>query len=80
MDRSCDTLLEELKQPPTTHVRDIWQANFLRQMMGPDGKTLFINRGAEGRFLFSLNVDFLNIEGMRSRVKNFSRFDLDGLP
>ena len=67
MDKSCDTLLEELKQPPTAYVRDIWQADFLREMKGPNGKTLFVNRGSEGQFLFSLNVDFLNIEGMRIR-------------
>ena len=36
-------------------------------MKGPNGKTLFVNRGSEGQFLFSLNVDFLNIEGMRIR-------------
>ena len=29
MDRSCDTLMEELKRPLTTYVRDIWQAKFL---------------------------------------------------
>lgn len=72
MDRSCDTLMEELKRPPTTYVRDIWQAEFLRKMKGPDGKTLFVDRGVEGRYLFSLNVDFFNIEGMRIRGAKIS--------
>ena len=67
MDRSCDTLMEQLEKPPVGHVRDIWQAEFLREMKGPDGKTLFVDRGTEGRYLFSMNVDFLNIEGMRIR-------------
>lgn len=67
MDKLCNALLEELKQPPTAYVRDIWQADFLREMKGPNGKTLFVNRGSEGQFIFSLNVDFLNMEGMRIR-------------
>ena len=33
-------------------------------MKGPDGQTLFVDRGTEGWYLFSMNVDFLNIEGM----------------
>ena len=33
-------------------------------MKGPDGKTLFVDRGVKGRYLFSLNVNFFNIEGM----------------
>ena len=56
--------MEQLEKPPVAHVRDIWQAEFLREMKGPDGKTLFMDRGTEGRYLFSMNVDFLNIEGM----------------
>lgn len=67
MDRSCNTLMEELNNPKTVYVRDVWQAEFLREMKGPDGKTLFVVRGQEGRYLFSMNVDFCNIEGMRIR-------------
>ena len=59
--------MEQLEKPPVAHVRDIWQAEFLQEMKGPDGKTLFVDRGTEGRYLFSMNVDFLNIEGMHIR-------------
>ena len=65
VDQLCDTLMEQLEKPPAAHVRDIWQAEFLWEMKGPDGKTLFVDRGTEGQYLFSMNVDFLNIEGMR---------------
>lgn len=29
MDQSCNTLMEELNNPKTVYVRDIWQAEFL---------------------------------------------------
>ena len=57
--------MEELNNPKTVYVGDVWQAEFLQEMKGPDGKTLFVVRGQEGRYLFSMNVDFCNIEGMR---------------
>lgn len=66
MDKSCDDFMEALSAPPPTFVNDILEAEFLRSFEGPNrSKTLFLDRKEEGRFIFSLNVDYFNVEGMR---------------
>jgi Transposase family tnp2 len=67
MDKSCDDLMRTVNDPMPEHVTDIWEAEFLRTFEGPSGKTLFIDRQGEGRYGFTLNIDFFNIEGMKVR-------------
>lgn len=43
-----------------------FEAEFLKQFKGPDGQ-LFFSAGKEGRYLFSMCVDFFNVEGMNIR-------------
>lgn len=66
MNKSCDDLMKDVGNSPPEYVKDVWEAQFLRTFNYPtDRQTLFIDRGEEGRFAFSLNIDFFNIEGMR---------------
>ncbi|KAI9570018.1 hypothetical protein HD554DRAFT_2019274 [Boletus coccyginus] len=44
-------------------MKDLWDAEFVQTLKGPRSSTLFVNQGGEGHFLFSLNIDFFNIEG-----------------
>jgi hypothetical protein len=71
LDKSCDDALKSLDHPRPHFVRNIFDAEFIRSFEGPsstpDKKTLFIERGTEGRFLFVLNVDFFSPEGMNIR-------------
>jgi hypothetical protein len=64
MDKSCDDLMRARNDPIPEFVTDVWEAEFLRTFEGPSSKTLFIDRQGEGRYGFTLNVDFFNIEGM----------------
>jgi Transposase family tnp2 len=66
MDRPCDDLLASIGSPPHI-IKDVWDANFFRTFKGPSGQSLFIDRGTEGRYAFTLNVDFFNIEGNLQR-------------
>jgi hypothetical protein len=72
MDNSCDNLMQALNDPVPEHVADIWEAEFLRTFDGPSPGTLFIDRQGEGRYGFTLNIDFFNIEGMRIRGRTTS--------
>ncbi|KAG1866119.1 hypothetical protein F4604DRAFT_1928132 [Suillus subluteus] len=63
MDKPCDDLLASIGSPPPHIIKDVWDANFFRTFNGPSGQSLFIDRGDEGRYAFTLNVDFFNIEG-----------------
>ena len=66
MDRPCDDLLASIGSTPHI-VKDVWDASFFRTFQGPSGQSLFIDRGDEGRYAFTLNVDFFNVEGNRQR-------------
>jgi hypothetical protein len=49
-------------------VKDIFEADFLKTFRGPSGSKLFVDRaGTEGRYAFSLNVDFFHPEKMHVR-------------
>ena len=75
MDSTCDVLMDSIRQKrqPPKFVTDISQAEFLRTFKGPDGEHLFFDRpGNEGRYAFSLNVDFFNSEGMSIRGPSVS--------
>jgi len=65
MDKSCDEFMSTINDKLPEFVRDIWDAEFLRSFKGPKSCRLFVNRGDEGRYLFTINIDFFNIEGMR---------------
>ena len=67
MDKSCDQLMESLNKPLGTFIGDVFEADFLREFEGPKPRTLFIDRQGHGRYAFSLNIDFFNVEGMKVR-------------
>lgn len=67
MDKCCDDLSKVAHDPPPNIVTDVWEAQFLREFQGPTPGTRFVDRGDEGRYGFTLNVDFFNVEGMRIR-------------
>jgi hypothetical protein len=68
MDKVCDDCYESLDHPAPTVLRDVFDADFIRTFKGPAPRTHFINRpDNEGRYLFALNIDFFNPEGMRVR-------------
>lgn len=67
MDKACDRLKDTVEGSLPEFVSDVWGAEFLRSFKGPTPGAFVIDRGNEGRYVFSLNVDFFNIEGMRIR-------------
>jgi len=67
MDKPCDDLMQSLSGATPSILKDVWDAEFLRTFEGPRSGTLFVDRQGEGRLLFSVNVDFFNIEGNRQR-------------
>jgi hypothetical protein len=67
MDKTCDDLKDSLDAPSPDCVTSFFEAEFLRTFEGPHPGTLFIDRGDEGRYVFALNIDFFNVEGMRIR-------------
>lgn len=66
MDRACDDAFASVHEPPPERISNIFQGSFLRSFLGPDGK-LFIDRGTEGRYVHSLNIDFFDAEGLTVR-------------
>ena len=65
MDKLCDDLMSMINQEPPEFARDIWDAEFVRTFKGPRSCQLFVDRGNEGQYLFAINIDFFNVEGMR---------------
>ena len=64
MDKSCDEFMSTVNNKSPAFVRDIWDAEFLRAFKGPEPHHLFVDRGNEGQYLFTININFFNIEGM----------------
>jgi hypothetical protein len=62
MDESCSTLAQD----PIV-VSDVLEATFLRQFCDPDGQLFVQQHNGEGRYVFALNVDYFNPEGLRVR-------------
>ncbi|KAG1794527.1 uncharacterized protein HD556DRAFT_1441028 [Suillus plorans] len=56
MDRPCNDLLVSIGSPPHI-IKDVWDANFFCTFKGPSGQSLFIDRGTEGRYAFTLNIE-----------------------
>ncbi len=70
MDQSCDDLMASIKrnEPPPKYMSDVFHREFIWKLEGPTSGQLFIDRpGKEGCYLFALNVDFFNSEGMTTR-------------
>jgi hypothetical protein len=68
MDKPCDNLMDHLQEDPNV-IHDIFEADFLKSFKGPHSGVLFVDRNnngqkVEGRYVFALNVDFFNAEGM----------------
>ena len=67
LDKPCDGVMQDLQGVAPSILKDVWDAEFIRTLEGPRAGALFVDRQGEGRLLFSLNVDFFNIEGNRQR-------------
>ena len=67
LDKPCDNVMKDIHGPAPSILKDVWDAEFLRTFEGPRAGALFVDRQGEGHLLFSLNVDFFNIEGNRQR-------------
>ena len=68
MDKSCDNVMSMINQEPSEFARDIWDAEFVSSFKGPNSHRLFVDRGNEGQYLFSINIDFFNVKGMCIQV------------
>lgn len=71
MDQACDDAMDATKRPPPQFISNIFQADFLRSFQGPgstpDKPVLFICQEGEGCYVFTLNIDFFNPEGLNPR-------------
>ena len=67
MDMACDNLTTSLSSSPC-FVKTPFEAQFLREFSGPKAEQLFVDRGDEGRYAFSLHIDFFNPQGCRKVV------------
>ncbi|KAI9568684.1 hypothetical protein HD554DRAFT_2172148 [Boletus coccyginus] len=65
MDQSCNVLAASLSGPPFCFIKNSFEAQFLYEFGGPIPGKLFINRGDEGQYAFTLHVNFFNPEGMK---------------
>ncbi len=67
IDSACDKAMEEFSKGVPNEFNDVLSGDFARSFKWIDNK-LFIDRPkGEGRLLFSLNLDFFNVEEMRLR-------------
>ena len=64
MDKWCDNVMSTINQEPPEFAQDVWDAEFIRSFKGPNSCWLFVDRGNEGWYLFAINIDFFNVEGM----------------
>lgn len=68
MDDSCLAFVENVQKRNSTApdtINDIFDGDFMRSFRAADQKTLFVN--GVGRYVFSFNVDFFNVQEMRIR-------------
>ena len=63
MDKVCDELKGLVKGSLPDFVSDVWGVEFLKLFKGSTPGIFVIDRDNEGHYLFSLNIDFFNIEG-----------------
>ena len=72
MDQPCDELMQNMVNSLPPAAKDVLDAEFIQTLKGPCGYTLFVDHRGEGHFLFSLNVDFFNIERNSQHNANMS--------
>jgi hypothetical protein len=77
MDERCDMNLaaseESVDDDPCGRMSDVFDGCFLKTFKGPASDEPFVNRpDGEGRYMFALNVDYFNPEGMRNRGPHVS--------
>jgi hypothetical protein len=72
IDAYCDNFMDALPHPPPLLTTDISEAEFLKGFRGSDGEKIFLDRGNEVRTVFTLNVDFFDVEGMNQRGRKSS--------
>jgi hypothetical protein len=65
MDDIVDASTGTPKSSPA-NMKNIFDGAFIREFKGPDGQTLFAHRRGETRLLFSLFVDFFNVNTVLS--------------
>jgi hypothetical protein len=66
MDKAADDCMNSFQDPPPTLATGFFDAQFIRHFRGPKSDKLFIQRPeSEGRYLFTLNLDYFNAEGRR---------------
>jgi hypothetical protein len=66
-DRLADDFVKSMNNPFKSYMRSAYDGQFVRSFMGPITGKHFLDRGEEGRSLYSLNVDGFNIEGNTHR-------------
>ncbi|KAF8573660.1 hypothetical protein K439DRAFT_1624914 [Ramaria rubella] len=64
MDNACLNRQASINERQPTYIKGVFDAQFLRTFEGPVSGQLFIDGGTEGRYLFVINIDFFNAEGM----------------
>lgn len=72
LDLPLDETLASLEKPRSEMRNGFFDGDFVRAFLGPDGKTLFIDRSGETRLFFSLNVDWFNVNMVLARGANSS--------
>ena len=64
IDKLCNDLISMIDQKLPEFAQDVWDAKFVRSFKGPKSHQLFVDRGNEGQYLFAININFFNVEGM----------------
>lgn len=70
-DRFCNDVSSHGEQIPSDK-RDASDGKFVHDFYSQDGKLFVADRGAEGRWFFTLNLDFFNVDGNRVRGRTSS--------
>jgi hypothetical protein len=74
-EQSLDAVVDQatgIPRPSMRRMKNIFDAKFIRTFKGPDGTDLFAYRKGETRLLFSLFVDFFNVNTVLHRGANTS--------
>lgn len=72
LDASVERIERYMSQPPADLVTDIEEAEYVREMKGPDGLPFFRREGNEARCGFAFFYDDFNAEGSTQRSESAS--------